>query len=203
MYQEEGYTTSNVALDPEMWVDNYGDLLFRYACSRLFDAHRAEDAVQETFLAAIRSRESFKGKSSEKSWLMGILKHKIVDCLRKVCKEFTVENIQELADFEKNSFSQDGHWDKVNSPKRWVHVPMKIIEEKEFLKVLQKCLAELPHRISRAFTLREMENITNKEICKILNVSSTNLSVMLHRGRLALRRCLEIHRFGFKRKRTL
>ncbi|NIR14014.1 MAG: hypothetical protein GWN86_08695, partial [Desulfobacterales bacterium] len=82
MNEEQSEATFQT-LDPEAWVDQYGDYLYRYAISRIHEPAVAEDLVQETLLAALQGKEGFKGRSSEKTWLTGILKYKIVDYIRK------------------------------------------------------------------------------------------------------------------------
>jgi RNA polymerase sigma-70 factor (ECF subfamily) len=185
---------------PEHWVDRYGDDLFRYALLRLRDTDRAEDVVQETFLAALRARKSFSGRSAEKTWLFGILKHKIVDHIRKVSKERSVEDPETPEDTLKNLFDDRGKWRVM--PTEWTADPSKVLEKKEFQNVLEKCLSDLPPRLGDAFSLREMDGLDSKEVCKVLGVSATNLWVLLYRARMRLRRCLEMNWFGKKNERN-
>ena len=83
---------------PETWVNEYGDFLYRFALSRVKDPSVAEDLVQETFLAALRARENFKGRSAGRTWLIAILKHKIVDYIRKKIREPASDKIETLSD---------------------------------------------------------------------------------------------------------
>ena len=179
---------------PEQWVDLYGGDLFRYALLRLRDSHLAEDVVQETFLAALRARKSFSGRSSEKTWLFGILKHKIVDRIRRESRERPVEALGTPEDTMRDLFDEKGKWRVM--PGEWSADPSTILERKEFQDVLEKCLENLPPRLGDAFSLREMDGMNSKEVCKVLGVSATNLWVMLYRARMRLRRCLEINWFG-------
>jgi RNA polymerase sigma-70 factor, ECF subfamily len=183
--------------DPSEWVDRYGDYLFRYAMLRLRDRSTAEDLVQETFLAALKARGSFSGNSSESTWLVGILKHKIADHFRRQARESPLEvnDLREQPD--PSPFDGSGHW--TSGPTNWGGNPADLYREKKFLDQLTKCLAGLSPNHANAFTLREIEGAETVEICKVLNVTETNLWVILHRARMQLRRCLEIHWFN---KRT-
>ena len=180
--------------NPEEWVEQYGDYLYGFALARVQDPSTAEDIVQETFLAALNSLKNFKGRSSERTWLTGILKHKIVDYYRKKVKEQPVDDIEYHLETIDEVFDKNGQW-KVK-PAKWADDPQKFYEEREFMKVLHSCLSELSSRLSSAFILREMIGESTEEICKVLNISATNLWVMLYRARMNLRRCLEINWFA-------
>lgn len=178
---------------PEKWVDLYGDYLFRYAFFRVYETAVAEDLVQETFLAALQSIKNFQHRSSIKTWLTGILKHKIIDHFRKKSKEQQIDDVEPHMNQLEDVFDQNGRW-KIK-PAKWNADPQKLIDQKEFIKVLHKCLSELPVRQASTFILREIVGESTKEICKILDVSATNCWVLLHRARMYLRRCLEINWF--------
>jgi RNA polymerase sigma-70 factor (ECF subfamily) len=180
-------------LDPEEWVDQYGDYLYRYALSRVRDPANAEDLVQETFVAALHTRQTFQGRSSEKTWLTAILKHKIMDHFRKQSREQPSDDIETLAESVDEVFDEKGNW-KIK-PTEWAADPVKLYEQKEFWGVFYRCLSELSRRLATAFTLREMDGLSTEEICKTLNVSATNVWVMLYRARMYIRRCLEINWF--------
>ena len=180
--------------DPVSWVDLYGDFLYRFALGRVKDASVAEDLVQETFLAALKARKNFQGRSSIKTWLIGILKHKIIDYIRKRVREQIsdkLESISEAAEYDPvaGNFKNDGQWR--SRPAKWVVNPSKIYEQKEFMNVLYRCLAELPERQAEAFLMREIDGFSTEEICKALKISATNSWVMLYRARMWLRQCLE------------
>lgn len=174
---------------PDTWVDAYGDALYRFAVFRLKDPDLAEELVQETFLAALRSMENFQGRSSVKTWLIAILKHKIIDHFRKKRPETSREDIERFGEIDANPFNQRGAWDI--RPAHWGSNPGKLFEQKEFLDVFYKCLSGLPERIANAFVLREMDGLDTEEICKILEITASNCWVMLYRARMQLRRCLE------------
>jgi RNA polymerase sigma-70 factor (ECF subfamily) len=182
------------ALDPEVWVDQHGDYLYRFALARINDPSAAEDLVQETFLAALVARKNFESRSGVRTWLTAILKHKIVDYFRKNSKEQAREDIETIGEAIDSLFDNTGQW-KIK-PGKWYVNPMKIYEQKEFLKILYACLAKLPERLANAFVLREMEGLSTEEICKALDVSATNSWVMLYRARMGLRGCLEMHWFN-------
>ncbi|MBI1914089.1 MAG: sigma-70 family RNA polymerase sigma factor [Planctomycetes bacterium] len=186
-------------LDPAHWVDRHGDCLFRYALLRLRDAALAEDMVQETFLTALRSREHFAGKSSERTWLVGILKHKLIDHIRRQSRERPLPAGDASGGPLEELFDEKGRWK--NRPVQGPGDPSTALEQKEFWEVFRRCLSTLPQRWADAFSLREMEGLSSDQACKVLNVSATNLWVLLHRARLRLWRCLETNWFGTKAQR--
>jgi len=179
--------------DPSEWVDRYGDYLFRYAMLRLRDRSAAEDLVQETFLAALKNRGSFTGGSSEATWLVGILKHKIADHFRRQSLEAPLEDADLREQPDPSVFDASGHW--TSGPADWGGNPADLYREGKFLEQFRKCLSGLSPNHANAFTLREIEGAETGEICKVLNVTETNLWVILHRARMQLRRCLETHWF--------
>lgn len=177
----------------EAWVDEHGDVLFRYALWRVRDRHVAEDLVQETFLAALRSSQSFRGESSERTWLIGILRHKVVDHQRKDGRE---SPLAELADSDSEldaQFGKRGGWK--TRPGDWRVDPEALLERAEFWAVFDDCLEALPPRLAEAFSLRVMAEVETDEVCKVLGITSTNIWVILHRARGRLRACLEANWF--------
>ena len=187
-----------VSTDPERWVEAYGDFLYRCALLRLRDPKLAEDVVQETLLSALESRDRFAGHSSERGWLVGILKHKVFDYFRKMSREAPVQDADALAaDPNEALFDDHGHWKTdETSPVEWVEDAGMSLERKEFWDTMERCLSKLPPRTAHAFSLREIDDLSGNQVCEILNISNANLWVMLHRARAGLRRCLEIHWFG-------
>ncbi|MDJ0802679.1 MAG: sigma-70 family RNA polymerase sigma factor [Desulfobacterales bacterium] len=180
--------------NPSVWVDRYGDYLYRFALARINDPAVAEDLVQETFLAALKARRNFQMRATVKTWLTAILKHKIIDCLRKRRREPIIDNEAALDHRLEAFFNASGHW--IIHPSKWKHNPVKHYEQKEFLDVLFDCLTDLPRRMARIFMLREMEGMPTEEICQQMEISATNCWTMLYRARSALRRCLELNWFG-------
>ena len=180
--------------NPESWVDQYGDFLYHFTLSRIKDPSIAEDLVQETFLAALKARKNFQGRSTARTWLIAILKHKIVDHIRKQVREHTSDKVESMLNTAANdpvdsSFNDEGAW-RIR-PSKWAIDPMKLYEQKEFMDILYQCLGELPERQAEAFMMREIDGFSTEEICKVLNISATNSWVMLYRARMWLRRCLE------------
>jgi RNA polymerase sigma-70 factor (ECF subfamily) len=187
--------------DPERWVELHGDYLFRYAMMRLRDATRAEDAVQDTFLAALKGGKSFAGRSAEKSWLVGILKNKICDYYRKASRETSFTDMEFYSDEESDRFVPDGlfkgGWIHELGPQEWSS-PGASLDSEMFWQTFRDCSNKLPKKVATVFTLREVDDIEGREICAMLNISESNLWVMLHRARMALRRCMELNWFGKK-----
>lgn len=186
--------------DPEQWVEAYGDYLFRYALARLRDPARAEDAVQETFLAAWKGRKKFAGRSAEKSWLVGILKNKIFDHYRKASRETSFTDLEFYHDEESDRFIPDGlfkdGWVHELGPLEWSTEPGATLDREVFWQTFHDCANKLPKNVATVFSLREVDGVESREICELLNISEGNLWVMLHRARMALRRCLEMNWFG-------
>ncbi len=188
-------TAQALLTHPDEWVDLYGDYLYRYALTRLRDTDVAQDTVQETFLAALKARERFSGRSSEKTWMMGILKHKIIDRLRAKYRERPISELEsETEDGVEDIFDRFEHWKEGYSS--WETDPAKILENAEFWEVLEKCIKKAPERLSQAFGLRVIDGLSTEETCEILKVSPGNLNVMLYRARLRIRKCLEINWFA-------
>jgi len=156
----------------------------------LRDAHAAEDAVQDTLVAALAGEASFAGRSNLRTWLTGILKHKIVDAIRKSTRERASGAFDEDSDIEDlgYKFKENGHWHERPGP--WSD-PDSALEQKQFLVALEKCLKALPARTAQAFLMREHLGLETQEICKELSVTATHCWVLLYRARMALRQCLE------------
>lgn len=179
--------------DPEKWLDEHGDALYRYALLHVRDNTVAEDLVQEVLLAALKGADRFAGRSSERTWLTGILRHKIIDHIRKSSRQTLEGDLDATLQSVQSQFHKGGLW-KLN-PQKWGRRPDAALEEREFWDVLRRCLAALPPRMVAAFTAREVEGRESEEICQELGVSATNLWTLLYRARLGLRRCLESNWF--------
>ena len=173
------------------WLTEHGDALYRYAQQRVRNPDVAEDLVQETLLAALASREGFAGRSAERTWLIGILKHKLVDHLRISIRQQPLTELQSEGDLDP--FDKNGRW-KMRVLK-WQCDPHETVEKAEFQKVLARCLSKLPPRIAQVFWLHEAESMSSKELCKELEISPTNVWTILHRARLRLQRCLSLNWF--------
>lgn len=186
--------------DAAEWLELYGDALYRFALLRVQDSFTAEDLVQETLLAAYKSYENFAGKSTIKTWLTGILKHKILDYYRKIIPEHGDENLDDFADSLDSLFDTREKW-KIK-PGNWGGDPKNVYQHKELLAVIFSCMKDMPPRLSLAYRMREMEGATTKEICSRFQTRENNCWVMLHRARMLLRRCLEINWFSQGQKRS-
>jgi RNA polymerase sigma-70 factor (ECF subfamily) len=180
------------APNPAIWLDDHGDYLFRYALVRLQDRELAEDLVQETFVAALQAWEGFQARSSVRTWLVGILKHKIIDHFRKSNRELPISDPPTSEDHDVALFDKKEKW--MDPPLTWASDPRTALEQKEFWMIFLRCLTELPRRLAQVFALRELEGLKSEEICNLIKISTTNLAVMMYRARLQLRRCLE-HRW--------
>jgi len=170
--------------------------LLRYARLQLRDPALAEDAVQETLLAALEGAARFAGKSSLRTWLTGILKHKIIDHLRRAGREQSLTSADDdrpEAEAVDALFAADGHWREF--PAQWGN-PDAALENSRFWTAFDECARRLPARTARVFMMREIMDMPTAEICKELDITATNCWVMLHRARLTLRECLELQWFG-------
>lgn len=184
--------------DPGRWVDDHGDYLFRFALARLRDESRAEDAVQETFLAGLKGGRTFAGRSAERTWLTGILKNKIYDHFRKASRERSFTDLEFYSGEEEDGFNHDGPaagaWTPDRSPGEWDD-PGAGLDQEVFWRAYRGCADKLPRNISAVFQLREVDGLESREVCALLQISEANLWVMLHRARMALRHCLEVNWF--------
>lgn len=162
--------------------------LLRFARYQLRNDDRAEDAVSETVLAALEKPQHFGGRAQLKTWLIGILKHKLIDQLRRHAREFSIGSDDDEADLDTLLFRDDGHWRE--APKEWGD-PEHALRERQFFVVLEACIERLPPAQGRVFMMREWLELDADEICKQMTITSTNLWVLLHRARLRLRECLQ------------
>jgi RNA polymerase sigma-70 factor, ECF subfamily len=197
MNDQKSASTSKLS-SPEQWMAQHGDYLFRFAMAKLRDEHMAEDALQETLLAALQGQNKFSGDAAERTWLVGILKHKIVDLIRKKVREPTLLNVDEPMEFGQDEateamFDETSHW---AVPCQDWGDPDKVLEQKRFWKILNECLKRLPPQLAMLYSLREISGMDTEEICKDLDISPTNSWVMLHRARLGLKQCFEIRWLG-------
>ncbi len=182
--------------DPGRWVDEHGGCLYGYALTRVRAPEVAKDLVQETFLVGIRSLEKFAGRSSERSWLVGILKNKILDYFRRAHRETSFSDMEWRADQVSESFDADAHSNCLNSAYHWGSKAEEVMHKTEFWQTMRDCLSKLPRRHSIVFRLREIDCMSTQEICRTLSISEDNLWVILHRARAALRESLEKNWFG-------
>mgnify|MGYP000154715009 CR=1 FL=1 len=176
-------------IDPAAWVDRHGDRLYRYAVTRLRSPEAAEEVVQETFLAALQSAHQYAGTGAEGAWLMGICKRKVVDCVRRWQRPDAASDSPPPADPADAIIDGGSNWR--NDRKLADAQPSANVERAEFWAAFRRCLDRLPKRQAAVFMLRELDKIESDTICKDLNISSSNLWVLLHRARAGLTRCLK------------
>ena len=169
------------------WLDEHGDALYRYARARVGRRELAEDLVQDTFVAALQSWSRYEGTSTVQTWLLSILKHKIVDHYRRAAAAgpAVTDGPDPIRD---EFFGPDGLWRR---PLASWRTPEKALEEREFWEVFDGCLGRLPRRLASVFLLRELEGLDTEELTRRLELSEGNVRVRLHRARLLLRECLE------------
>ncbi len=179
--------------DPSLWLDQHGDALYRYALQRVRNRDIAEELVQETLLAAFGSYREFEGRSSLRTWLVAIIRRKIVDYIRDSAGQ-NREPIGEPDGSEVSAFNLKGKWNE--PPGAWPRNTDVAMENEEFWAAFDKCFGGLSRPLADAFCLCELENINSQEVCQVLGISASNLWTRLHRARLLLRRCLEIHLFS-------
>ena len=176
------------------WLEAHGDYLYRFALSRLAgDTEQARDMVQETLLAAWKGRKDFAGRSAVRTWLVGILKHKITDHIRLQIRSRQLREDVE-GDPTSDWFGADGHW--LEAPRAWRANPESLFEDIDFRRVLHRCLDALPALQRDVFVLRELGGEDSGTICNSCNITATHLHVLMHRARMALRGCLDLNWFG-------
>ena len=181
-------------MDPDQFstdCESHRGYLLRVAQLQLRDRDAAEDAVQETLLAALTAKPGFSGKSTLKTWLTGILQHKIVDTIRRRQREpiamASFEEEIDLDDFDA-LFKRNGAWD--TPPADWGD-PVAALDRRQFFDIVDFCLEKLPANTGRVFMMREVMELSSDEICKELTITANNLWVILYRARMSLRECLE------------
>lgn len=176
---------------PETWLNEHGEALYRFALVRTRDPNKAEEVVQETLLAALLARARFAGNASVRTWLIGILKHKILDQFRREAREIPLDAPDTLPAQGRapdDGFDENGDW-KVRHAD-WGD-PMRTLQNRQSMEILQGCLDTLPERIARVFILREIMEERSEKICQEFDITPTNLWTMLYRARMALRQCLD------------
>lgn len=186
---------TSTKLDAATWLDRYGDIMFRYALARVRDNATAEDLVQDALLAAIGALDTFKGGSTEQTWLIGILRHKVLDYFRKSAREQPIE-----FDRNQSSTEPDGDFDEQGSwavPIADWRTPEKSVERDEFWQILRGCLDTLPDNLRTVFSLRELDGLETDQLMETLDISTkNNLWVMLSRARKGIQKCLQDKWFG-------
>jgi RNA polymerase sigma-70 factor (ECF subfamily) len=190
------YTLDPMTPDDPALLHAHRPMLLKFALRQLRNLAWAEDAVSETLLAAVARPQAFEQRSQWRTWLVGILKHKVLDQLRLHARDACDPGTDpdELADpLDDMPFNARGHYAQPLTP--WGN-PEQDLQRRELFEVLELCTDRLPPAQGRAFMMREWLELSVDDICKELGVSPTNLYVLLHRARLRLRECMQIHWFG-------
>jgi len=180
----------------EQQLVEHRSYLLRFARLQLRNDVWAEDAVSETVLAALAKPLSFDNRSQLKTWLVGVLKHKVIDALRHHSREvcgLDSSDDDEADPLEYLGFKADGHFSQM--PAQWGN-PEQQLNSRQFFEVMDACASKLPPAQGRLFLMREWLELSSEEICKELDLTPTNLYVQLHRARLRLRECLELNWFA-------
>ena len=174
------------------WLNEYGDEVYQYARARVESDAAAEELVQDTYLAALKNFTQFQGRAQPKTWLIAILRNKIVEHYRRRAK--TREREKSLEHAADDDYFERGIWKSALG--KWPQRPSQDMEADEFWRAFDACVAELPPLLAQAFVLRTVDEESTENVCKTLGISATNLAVRLHRARLGLRSCLERSWFG-------
>jgi len=181
-------------LDPENWLTRHGDYLLSFVMLRVGDKQLAEDLVQETLVSAWKSRDTFKGDSSEVTWLVAILRNKVTDYYRK--RDILKDAVEYLGktdqEFYNNFFDKTtGHWLREAAPKAWSESTDAGVESAEFDIILRDCVQKMPSRLAPVFVARFFEDEDAETICKAHGISPSNYWVIIHRAKVLIRACLE------------
>jgi len=179
-------------LNPHSWVSSYGDELFGFAFIRVKDEEIARDLLQDTFLAALKNIDNYKGEISEKNWLYLILKNKIVDYYRKTSNTLIIRIDDESDEF----FDEKGHWKDETLPKPFNQPTNQQQFSFEFYEILERCKNKLNQLQTSLFSMKFLDDCDSDEICMELEISESNYWVLIHRIKLKIRKCLEKLYYG-------
>lgn len=175
-------------LNPNKWIDLYADYLFNYTISRVNDKDMAQDLVQETFLAGLKSMKNFKGEASERTWLISILKRKIIDHYRKINSNKGKAKVRITSN---NDSETEGDWLEERVADPFDKTAEDMIQNTELGEAIFKCLSKLPKKQAEIFRMKTIEGIETEDICNELNITASNLWVIIHRARTAMASCLK------------
>jgi RNA polymerase sigma-70 factor (ECF subfamily) len=180
-------------LDSNKWIDKYADYLYNYSISRVNNSDLAKDLVQETFFAGLKSANNFEGRATERTWLVSILKRKIIDHYRKI------NSAKGQAEVRMNFYEDgenEGSWLEERVPQSWDNSVEKKLENTELKSQLEICMDRLPEKYAMVFKMKTIQEFETAEICKELDITASNLWVILHRARVQLRKCMEDNWFN-------
>lgn len=180
--------------DVSRWLDDHGTVLYRYAYVRVRNRELAEDLVQDTLLSAVRAVQNFRADSSVRTWLIGILKNKIIDHLRQARRSAAL-GIVDSDSFDEEVLQRDfnrfGIWNRFLG--NWAANPEELLEQEQLLGIFRRCLEGLPERTRQAYLLKNFDGQECEDVCNVLGITTSNLWVLLHRARHGLRDCIEKH----------
>jgi|TARA_B110000908_G_scaffold171558_1_gene234752 RNA polymerase sigma-70 factor (ECF subfamily) len=186
-------TEQKHTLNTNKWIDNYADYLYNYSISRVNNSDLAKDLVQDTFFAGLKSAKNFQGKASERTWLVSILKRKIIDYYRKINSKKGQAEVR-MSFYEDGE--NEGSWLEERVPQSWDNASEKKIENEELRNQLELCINKLPEKYAMVFRMKTVQEFETEEICKELGITSSNLWVIIHRARTQLRKCMEDNWFN-------
>ena len=186
-------TEQKHTLNTNKWIDNYADYLYNYSISRINNSDLAKDLVQDTFFAGLKSAKNFQGKASERTWLVSILKRKIIDYYRKINSKKGQAEVR-MSFYEDGE--NEGSWLEERVPQSWDNASEKKIENEELRNQLELCINKLPEKYAMVFRMKTVQEFETEEICKELGITSSNLWVIIHRARTQLRKCMEDNWFN-------
>lgn len=175
------------SIDPNQWVDLYSDYLYNYTIVRVNDAEVAKDLISETFLAGLKSMANFKGEASERTWLISILKRKIIDHYRKINSNKGKAEVRITSDDSES----DGDWLEERVAGGVEQNAQDAMENSELGLAIQDCLGKLPEKQADIFKRKTIENHDTEAICNAYNITPSNLWVIIHRARKSMAECLE------------
>ncbi len=147
-------------------------------------AAHADEVVQDAWLAAVRNLDGFQGRASLKTWLLTITANTAKSRLRKVRRDVSLDDLPAPhGSLDETRFAADGHWSP--APLAWHEdSPEALLDEDELRQCLEKTLLSLSELQRSVLLLRECQGLELEEICNLLEVSLSNVRVLLHRARL-------------------
>lgn len=179
-------------LNPDKWIDNYADYLYNYTIVRVNDHIVAQEIVSETFLAALRARKNFKGKASERTWLIAILKRKIIDYYRF---SKSAKGMAEVS-MPYHDPEMTGDWLEENFADLEDRTAEDVMENEELRLAILECMGQLSERQAEIFKKKTIDGMDTETICKEYGITSSNLWVIIHRARKSMMDCLEKNWFN-------
>lgn len=174
-------------LHPELWVDKYADYLYNFTIVRVNDHIVAQDLISETFLAGLKSSKNFKGEASERTWLISILKRKIIDYYRKINSKKGRAEVH----IQYRSEDQEGDWLEENASDPYDKTAEDFMENEELRLAIMNCMEILPEKQAAIFKMKTIDGFDTEVICKEYNITPSNFWVIIHRARKTLAECLQ------------